>query len=395
MQGIAVYEVHVTIDILCKVVDNYGDIGVVYRLARALSDLDAGLELRLIVDDLRAFKALEPAIDETAAVQTVRGWTVAAAAPGAPELFRARRPRFVVECFACGRPDWYEEILFDPDDPVPRLIVNLEYLSAEDYAIELHKAPSLTRSSLVRKAMFLPGFCKGTGGLIIDRRFAALLRDYDKRARRPVLRRRLAERLGLAAPEGSYWVSVFTYERSYAAIVRDLAAAREAPIFALAAPGRSAAPFADAWAAAGRPFPLAALPFLPQETWDEVLLASDLAIVRGEESLARAALSGRPFLWHAYLQEDGWQIVKVRALLERMRPFFAPEAFEPIERTFVAFNERTEDDASAPGADDGFAAFLEGCRTERGRAGFEAFAGSIRALGDLAGGLLTFMRDFG
>ena len=45
-----------TIDILCKVVDNYGDIGLVYRLARALSELEAGPSLRLIVDDLHAFE---------------------------------------------------------------------------------------------------------------------------------------------------------------------------------------------------------------------------------------------------------------------------------------------------------------------------------------------------
>ena len=32
------------ITILCKVVDNFGDIGVVYRLARALSDLSKGGE---------------------------------------------------------------------------------------------------------------------------------------------------------------------------------------------------------------------------------------------------------------------------------------------------------------------------------------------------------------
>ncbi|MDE6349393.1 MAG: elongation factor P maturation arginine rhamnosyltransferase EarP, partial [Treponemataceae bacterium] len=40
------------ITILCKVVDNFGDIGFVYRLARALTERDGQLRLRLIVSDL-------------------------------------------------------------------------------------------------------------------------------------------------------------------------------------------------------------------------------------------------------------------------------------------------------------------------------------------------------
>src|SRR5512145_3134569 len=46
------YHRRVTIDILCKVVDNYGDIGVAWRLARALSELPDPPALRLVVDDL-------------------------------------------------------------------------------------------------------------------------------------------------------------------------------------------------------------------------------------------------------------------------------------------------------------------------------------------------------
>jgi hypothetical protein len=66
-----------TIDIICKVVDNYGDIGVVYRLARALAELDTSLKLRLVVDDLAAFRALEPSVDPAESLQEVRGWIVA------------------------------------------------------------------------------------------------------------------------------------------------------------------------------------------------------------------------------------------------------------------------------------------------------------------------------
>ena len=154
------------IDILCKVIDNFGDIGVAFRLARSLSELPDPPRLRLVVDDLAAFAALEPAVDPDAACQSVRGWEVyrwggegevAGANAEAAAAFRARRPSIVIECFACGRPDWLEAILFDPASDKGCLIIDFEHLSAEKYAEDFHRMLSLTRSSLVRKAMFLPG----------------------------------------------------------------------------------------------------------------------------------------------------------------------------------------------------------------------------------------------
>ncbi|HNY21009.1 MAG TPA: elongation factor P maturation arginine rhamnosyltransferase EarP, partial [Treponemataceae bacterium] len=165
-----------TVDILCRVVDNLGDIGFVYRLARALSEQPDAPRLRLIVDDLAAFASLCPGVDPDAGFQRVGEWPVARwenPGAGAVSEFTARRPRVVLECYACGRPDWFEEILFDEADTEPRNIVNLEYLTAEPWARDFHRLPSLTRSPLVRKSVFMPGFESGTGGLLIDRGFEA------------------------------------------------------------------------------------------------------------------------------------------------------------------------------------------------------------------------------
>ena len=383
-----------TIDILCRVVDNFGDIGVVYRLARALSELDEALRLRIVVDDLRAFAALAPEIDPEKPVQTVRGWTVVSGNE-ARQLFLAERPRAVIECFACGRPDWYEDILFDPEEAGERLIVNLEYLTAEDFAAEFHLLPSPTRSARVKKAIFMPGFAAGTGGLIIDGRFRRLREAYLDDAQRPGLRSRLLQSIGgeegLSAPrnaEAAFWVPIFSYERNFAPLVRDLAAFHAVrPVLALVAAGRSSGPFKDAWQTAGRPFPALDLPFLPQETWDELLLAADFAVVRGEESYSRAALSGRPFLWHAYPLEGSHQMVKVRALLDRMRPFFAAEDFAGMERTFMEFNG-----PKSGGAAD----MLSRIGGEGGlEKGFKNWSRSLVDLGNLAESLLTFIGEIG
>jgi len=372
-----------TIDILCKVIDNYGDIGVTYRLARALSDLAPGLRLRLVVDGLESFASVCPGIDPALAVQEARGWTVIdwRRGPG-PDWrgFEEEPPRLVVECFACNRPDWFEDALFATARADGRLVVNLEYLTAEDWADDFHLLESATRSADVRKRFFMPGFTAGTGGLILDKAFMdsrAVLGPEAAADGRRLGRTALLDRIGAAhilgaampagtagaatvaaAPRGTepagldadFWVTVFSYERDYARIVADLAAFRTDTLAAtgnsllvLAAAGKSQPCFIAAWEKAGRPFPVLALPFLGQETWDSLLLASDFSIVRGEDSLSRAALSGRPFLWQAYPQEGRHQLVKVRAFLERLRPWLAPPAFELLAAATLALNDRDAD----------------------------------------------------
>ena len=421
-----------TLDILCKVVDNYGDIGVVYRLARAISELEPEMELRLHVDDLGAFAALKPGIDGAAPVQRSGAWTILRwdiDLPSLMEVCKREPPTAIIECFACGRPPALEELLFDPERKDKRLVVNLEHLTAEAWADELHRMPSATRSALVRKVIFMPGFTPSTGGLIVDRSFRESMRRWRRpldaavgiqtvdvpnttatvpnhtlladtagqgfREENAVLRRELAERSGLKLSPGDEsrpWLLVFSYERDYARLVEDFA---EAKPLVLVAAGRSALPFLAAWRAAGRPFPALELPFLPQELWDEFILASDLSLIRGEESLARAALAGRPFLWHAYRQEDNYQLVKVRALLERQRRCFLEsgareEEVEAYETLSLAFNDRLADGPEAGGREK-FHAFLEALPSLR--PGFESFAAELAANGNLASRLLDFIRE--
>jgi hypothetical protein len=448
------------IDILCKVVDNYGDIGVAYRLARALSALSEAPRLRLIVDELRAFSAVEPAVDPNLERQTVRGWEVFRweLSPEAIAAFAARPPRRLIQCFACPRPDWLEDILFAPDAE-RSLMVDLDYLTAEDFAAEFHLMPSLTRSERVAKLMFHPGFAAGTGGLIIDPPFAAARARAAEAEGRTAMRREL---LGLPALAGTelggtelavrlgtdfsrravqagtelaqlpiqagtdladrFWTLVFSYERDYSLVVADLAAfnerlraasadgcrgdrarldeaprgdrAQPAGILALVAAGKSRDCFVSAWRAAGRPFPIVELPFLPQETWDRLLLSCDFSIVRGEESWSRAALSGRPFLWQAYPQEGRHQMIKVEAFLSRLCPHFPEADFEPLAAAYRAFNDRDRDTPETSG-NESIQPLLEALSplalSPLAR-GFRAFADSVFDLGDLARGLVDTLK---
>ncbi len=448
-----------TVDILCRVVDNLGDIGFVYRLARALSELPDAPRLRLIVDDLSAFASLCPLVDPGAGFQRVGEWAVARwDAPGADAVreFSARRPRVVLECYACGRPDWFEEILFDEADTESRDIVNLEYLTAEPWARDFHRLPSLTRSPLVRKSVFMPGFEPGTGGLLIDRGFEAFLDIAETADGRLELRRAVIDSLGLVpgslvaagnAPAGNasgslapaslppasltpadaYWVVVFSYERDYWAIVADLARfAEERPLVAFVAAGRSSASFFEAWQAAGEPFPAVRLPLLPQAEWDRLLIAADFAIVRGEESFARACLAGKPFLWQCYPFADSSEsdetgeggadarghLPKVYAFLDLLRKRLGTEDFSPYERLTLGFNGAGGELCSpagnkaptanqppaasfAPTANQPPGELLAVLRSSALKTAFRAFSRDVRNLGNLAANLMTFLRDLG
>jgi uncharacterized repeat protein (TIGR03837 family) len=362
------------VTVLCKVVDNYGDLGVVYRLARALSALSKDLSLRIITDNLLLFSKLAPGIDPGKKVQHYNGWQLYDWNAGVEDTaaFTAEPPHTILECFQCGRPDWLETLLFTAGVPDIVHIINLEYLTAEPYADDFHCLQSLTRSVRVQKVNFMPGFTGRTGGLILDEPFVSRLSFY------------------IQPPSVDFTVLVFSYPRDFTVLVRALAlfqtdlARKQNPqtLNVNLASGISAAPFRSAWEAAGRPFPVTQLPFMEQTAWDRMLCVQSFLFIRGEDSLSRACLSGIPFVWHAYPQENNYQKVKVQALLDRMRPFFEPASFILLENYWSAYN--TPEEVSV----DPLPLFRA---YEVLSAGFRAFSRSLFENGDLAAHLLSYI----
>src|SRR3954467_8416193 len=152
-------------DIFCSVVDNYGDIGVCWRLARQLGS-EMGQCVRLWVDDLRSFArictAVDPALDAQCidAVE-VRCWRVP---------FSGVRPAtIVVEGFGAKLPDDYVAAMA-ASSPRP-VWINLEHISAEPWVDGCHGLPSPHPVLPLTKYFFFPGFTAATGGLLFESDF--------------------------------------------------------------------------------------------------------------------------------------------------------------------------------------------------------------------------------
>jgi uncharacterized repeat protein (TIGR03837 family) len=152
-----------TWDIFCTVVDNYGDIGVTWRLARQLADEHA-LPVRLWVDDLAAFQQIRPEIDPASDIQHLAGVEVRRWTSPLPDT---EPGEVVIEALACNLPDEFIHRMAARQPPPVWL--NLEYLSAEDWVAGVHGLPSPHPRLSLTKHFFMPGYTRQTGGLTRER----------------------------------------------------------------------------------------------------------------------------------------------------------------------------------------------------------------------------------
>ncbi|MBN9402222.1 MAG: elongation factor P maturation arginine rhamnosyltransferase EarP, partial [Burkholderiales bacterium] len=144
-------------DLFCRVVDNFGDAGVCWRLARRLAAL--GQSVRLWIDRPEILARLLPALDARADGQVLDG--VRIGAWSAVEHAEPPRDGVVIEAFACALPPAYEAAMAGRGC----LWINLEYLSAESWVEGCHGLPS-PQANGVPKFFFFPGFTRATGGLL-------------------------------------------------------------------------------------------------------------------------------------------------------------------------------------------------------------------------------------
>ena len=176
------------ITVLCKVVDNFGDIGVVYRLCKQLLFINSGLKINLVIDDLSSFQKINSKINPELNFQNADGmdiyfWNDADLCHKEFIKNDGEKLSVILECFQCGRPEWMEKILFQEKLNRTVLIIMIDYLTAEKYAEDFHCLKSLTRSAKVQKVNFMPGGAfaepeKNSDAYVVKEGYIAISRVY-------------------------------------------------------------------------------------------------------------------------------------------------------------------------------------------------------------------------
>ena len=330
-------ETAISLDIFCRVIDNYGDAGVCLHLARSLSQIPLPhgqhFAVRLFCDQPEVMATLTDPSDSANPHLKLCTWE--------QPLVGYEPSSVVVSAFSCRFDEVTLKTLQQRQQHSGQpLIINLEYLSAELWVEDCHQLPSPAES--LTSHFFFPGFTPRTGGLNLDPDFIAQCQSRLGSATTTATATD-TESASATAP-APYTLSLFGYDNP--AVLRLLQG--------LAASGRDCTLKVFAGLACdnlnqrlgltltvGDSYDFApnvhctVVPMTGHSGYDQTLLQCDFNLVRGEDSIVRAMHTGHPFLWQIYPQDEGAHIVKLNAFLDCM------------ERTLQAQNAALETEPSA------------------------------------------------
>ena len=365
-------------DIFCRVIDNFGDIGVSWRLARQLVS-EHGVQVRLWVDQMASLHALCPQVHVDALRQVVHGVEIFQTAD---ESGFARPADVVIEAFGCGLPQRYVAAMAARETR-PLWIV-LEYLSAEPWVSSHHGLPSPHPQLNLPRVFFFPGFTEGSGGVLREADLLTRRDAFDAQAKRACW-----SRMGFDdVPRDAIAVSLFAYAHAPYQALLEACVKGVSPVVVAIPEGPLAARvrddkrgFKDNRLRKGN-LELRLVPFVPQANYDELLWACDVNFVRGEDSFVRAQWAARPLVWHIYPQEANAHVAKLNAFLEIYTGDFSAPAAQVVRGLWQAWNGMK----GAPPVADAWRAFSQELQAQR--QGLRCWQERLLRAGDVAGNLL-------
>ena len=338
-----------TIDIFCKVIDNYGDAGVTYRLARILST--CGYTVTLFIDNFSVLKKLNPNINDSYLCNNeiqyypltpeqyvsenlkIRFWISDNAAANKEAFYREfcyKPSGTVIEAFQCQLPAAVTEKF-----TANTVWINLDYLSAEAWIESCHELPSIQTDN-VKKFFFFPGFTSKTGGLNFEE--SIYTKSKDEAISNVIKILRINQDLNKF-----FKVLIFTYEnKSLIHLINAIINIKGKTMLFLPE-GRSTEFLKNnskfiKLLAKNPNITTVYFKMLPQEQFNDVLKAMDLNIIRGEDSFAQANMTGVPFIWHIYRQDEDAHLIKLKAFTDLYTADSLPSLKETIEKVFTSLN---------------------------------------------------------
>ena len=298
-----------SIDIFCEVIDNYGDVGVAYRLARELKRIYPNKKLRFIINQTEELSLIKKKDNIT--VLTYK------------DINKIENSAdLVIETFACNIPEMYMNIALKSS----KLMINLEYFSSENWVDDFHLQESFLGGNL-KKYFFIPGLSKKSGGIILDKEFLDRKNKVQENREYYLKQFNINENYDLI-------ISVFSYEKNFDNFLKTLQEL-DKKVLLLLLSEKTQKNFIKYFDNNDYYDKIKAvkLPFFTYDKYEELLALCDINLVRGEDSFVRALLLGKPFLWHIYPQDEDTHIMKLESFLEKYCP-----NNESLRRTFINYN---------------------------------------------------------
>ena len=335
-----------TLDIFCEIIDNYGDIGVVYRVAKELDKVFPNSKIRVFLNRLEEFKEINSQVKDTPCqiIDGIEYITFDYVQKKAKELSTSQ---VIIEAFGCKIPEEYMEIAYENSE----LLINLEYLSAEDWIEDFHLQSSPLGKGNLKKVFFMPGFTEKSGGIIADSNY--LERIEDVRKNKDFYTKKY---LGnIEDRDKKIAGTLFSYEKNFTTLFEELKKLdREVVILAMGEKTQESLKkifeknliedFRNSLKC-GK-IEVRFLEFLNQEEYEELINVVDFNFVRGEDSFIRAVLAGKPYMWHIYCQEDYAHMDKIEGFLDKykrvIKDFATEEFLVNMEKFFKDYNFRKE-----------------------------------------------------
>ena len=307
-----------SIDIFCEIIDNFGDIGVVYRISKELKKIFQNVRIRIVLNRLEEFKAINKKVKDTD-YQEIDGLICVTEKYVKENMESFGVSDVFIEAFGCNVPEEYVKAAKENS----KLWINLEYLSGEKWIEDFHLCESLIDSKTLKKIFFMPGFSEKSGGVIIDSGFLERMK-FGKENKDEVFKKYFKD----FDLKDKFIGTVFSYEKNFENLLETLKNYKKETVLILMGE-KTQKSFSEILkknltedygniVKYGK-ITMIYSDFFSQEEYEEIISASDFNFTRGEDSFVRGIILGKPFMWHIYLQEEKAHMDKIKAFTERFK----------------------------------------------------------------------------
>ncbi len=300
------------ISIFCNIIDNFGDIGVCYRLARNLCMFAPEYQVNLYVNDLKVFAKIAPQININLTEQSLN-FMYAKKKLTIKIIYWEKDITYdqascVINTFACNLPEKYQEYM-----PLDITWIQLDYLATEEWADEFNGLHAYIKQH--KRYFISPGFSCRTAGLLhkdfnISNKIELNLLNKTKFFIFAYINDALINTLKILSNINE--VQVYMPDSVFNNIPME---------------------YQDR---------IKSLNFCPQEEFDQLLQNFDILWLRGEDSFIRGQLSCKPLIWQAYPQNNNAQNDKINGFLEIYNQHFTNEHKNLVVNLWQQINDTSQ-----------------------------------------------------